>query len=121
MATDTNRLRVDQDGLFTVSSTSCWPAGSANRPLTLLGIKLDDALVQLGFGKDCGPYSQTAAAVAHFLLEAIEDRLPVWACWKGDNLIGAAGIASRIRSRNVRRPFCQVAVRHQLGILRAGL
>jgi hypothetical protein len=34
------------------------------------------ALAQLGFGERCEPNSQTAAAVAHIVLEAIEDRLP---------------------------------------------
>jgi hypothetical protein len=88
MAADTNLLRVDEDGLFThVEQTVL--ASWFGRQLTAdaARIKLDDALAQLGFGKDCRPYSQTAAAVAHVLLEAIENRLPVWTCWKGDNLI----------------------------------
>src|SRR4029450_7660480 len=45
------------------------------------------ALAQLGFGERCEPNSQTAAAVAHIVLEAIEDRLPC--CWNGDELIYA--------------------------------
>ena len=77
-------------------------------PAAAARIKFDDALAQLGFEKRCEPYSQTAAAVAHVVLEAIEDRLPVWACWKDDNLIQAAGIASRIRSRNGRQRFSRV-------------
>src|SRR6186713_580017 len=73
-----NRLRVDQARLFTnVPWLSDWfhqrkPAGAART-------KLDDALAQLCFEKPCEPYSRTVAAVAHVLLEAIEDRLPVWA------------------------------------------
>ena len=96
MATDTNRLRVDQDGVFTNVERTLLTSWFDQQPLTdAVRIKLDDALAQLGFGKECRPYSQTSAAVAHILLEAIEDRLPVWACWKGDNLI---------RSRRYREP-----------------
>jgi hypothetical protein len=50
-------------------------------------VNVDDALVRLGFAKECDPYSRPAAAVAHVVLEAIEHRLPSWACWKGDKLI----------------------------------
>ena len=96
MATNTNRLRVDQDGLFTdVEHIVLASWFGQQPPIDAARIKLDEVLVQLGFGKDCRPYSQTSAAVAHILLEAIEDRLPVWACWKGDNLI---------RSRRHREP-----------------
>jgi hypothetical protein len=88
MATDSNRLRVDQDGLFThVEHTVLASWFGQQPPIDSARIKLDDALAQLGFGEDCRPYSQAAAAVAHVLLEAIEDRLPVWACRKGDKLI----------------------------------
>ena len=96
MSADISRLRVDQDGVFTNvehAVLSQWfrqrkPAGTAH-------IKLDNALAQLGFEKPCDPYSRTAAAVAHVLLEAIEDRLPVWSRMKGDNLI---------QSRSYREP-----------------
>ena len=118
MSADTNRLRVDQDGLFTNVEHAVlakWfrqrkPAGAAR-------IRLDDALAQLGFEKPCDPYSRTAAAVAHVVLEAIEDRLPVWACRKDDKLITA---------RSYREPASEAAtadgaspertVRDQLGL-----
>jgi hypothetical protein len=88
MAADTNRPRVAQDGLFTdLEHTVLANWFGQQTPADAAHIKLDDALAQLGFGEPCWPYSQTAAAVAHVLLEAIEDRLPVWACWKGDSLI----------------------------------
>ena len=80
MAANANRLRVDQGGVFT--NVEHMPLASwfgQQPPTDAVRIKLDDALAQLGFGKDCRPYSQTSAAVAHILLEAIEDRLPVWA------------------------------------------
>src|SRR5262245_5908263 len=90
MSADANRLRVDRDGLFTDVEHAVlakWfrqrkPAGAARIPL-------DDALAQLGFQKSCEPYSRAAAAVAHVILEAIEERLPVWACRKDDKLITA--------------------------------
>jgi hypothetical protein len=84
------RLRVDQDGLFTNDEhavLSDWFGQQA--PAAAAHVELEDALAQLGFAERCGPYSQTAAAVAHIVLEAIEDRLPAWACWNGDELIYA--------------------------------
>jgi hypothetical protein len=42
-------------------------------PYAAANVELEDALAQLGFGERCEPYSQTAAAVAHIVLEAIED------------------------------------------------
>jgi hypothetical protein len=90
MSTTANRLRVERDGLFTDTEHAVlarWfrqrkPAGTAR-------IRFDDALAELGFEKRCEPYSQIAAAVAHVVLEAIEERLPVWACWKDNKLIKA--------------------------------
>ena len=90
MPADTNRLRVDQDGLFTnVEHAVLAKWFRQRKPAAAARIKLDDALAQLGFEEPCDPYSRTAAAVAHVVLEAIEDRLPVWACWKDDKLIKA--------------------------------
>jgi hypothetical protein len=88
MAADTNHFHVGQDGLFTDVEHAVlakWfgqrePAGAAR-------IELDDALAQLGFEEPCNPYTRSAAAVAHVVLEAIEDRLPVWACMRGNDLI----------------------------------
>ena len=83
MSADTNRLRVDQDGLFTdVEHAVLAKWFRQRKPAAAARITLDDALAQLGFEEPCEPYSRTAAAVAHVVLEAIEDRLPVWACWK---------------------------------------
>jgi hypothetical protein len=76
----THRLRVDQDGLFTNDEhavLSDWFGQQA--PAAAAHLELEDALAQLGFGERCHPYSQTAVAVAHIVLEAIEDRLPAWA------------------------------------------
>jgi hypothetical protein len=90
MAAITHRLRVDQDGLFTNDEhavLSDWFGQQA--PAAAAHLELEDALAQLGFGERCHPYSQTAVAVAHIVLEAIEDRLPAWACWNGDELIYA--------------------------------
>ena len=42
-------------------------------PYAAANVELEDALAQLGFGERCEPYGQTAAAVAHIVLEAIED------------------------------------------------
>ena len=90
MPADTNRLRVDQDGLFTAVEHAVLAKWFRQRkPAAAARIKFDDALAELGFEERCEPYSQTAAAVAHVVLEAIEDRLPVWACWKDDKLIKA--------------------------------
>jgi hypothetical protein len=70
MAADTNRLRSDQDGLFThVEHTVLASWFGQQPPIDAARIKLDDALAQLGFGEDCRPYSQAAAAAARVLLE----------------------------------------------------
>jgi len=85
-----NRLRVDQDGVFTnVEHAVLAKWFRQRKPGAAARINVDDALAQLGFEKPCEPYSRTAAAVAHVVLEAIEVRLPVWACWKDDKLIKA--------------------------------
>jgi len=76
MSAHTNRLRVGQDGVFTnVEHAVLAKWFRQRKPAGAASIKLDDALAQLGFEKPCDPYSRTAAAVAHVLLEAIEDRL----------------------------------------------
>lgn len=91
-----NRLRVDDDGLFTnVEHAVLSKWFRQRKPAHAARIRFDDALAQLGFEEPCDPYNRTAAAVAHVVLEAIEDRLPVWACWQGDKLIQA---------RNYRQP-----------------
>ncbi len=96
MSADTNRLRVDQDGLFTdVEHAVLAKWFRQRKPAAAARITLDDALAQLGFEEPCEPYSRVAAAVAHVVLEAIEDRLPVWACMRGDDLI---------QSRSYREP-----------------
>ena len=70
------------------SSMPCWRTGSANgSPLPLRASSSTMHSRSLALREPCEPYSQTAAAVAHVVLEAIEDRLPVWACWKDDKLI----------------------------------
>ena len=85
-----NHLRVDRDGLFTDREHAVLAKWFRQRkPAAAARINVDDALAQLGFEKPCEPYSRTAAAVAHVVLEAIEVRLPVWACWKDDKLIKA--------------------------------
>ena len=90
MPASANRLRVDQDGVFTnVEHAVLAKWFRQRKPGAAARINVDDALAQLGFEKPCEPYSRTAAAVAHVVLEAIEDRLPVWACWKDDKLIKA--------------------------------
>jgi hypothetical protein len=90
MATRTDRLRVEQDGLFTDVEHALLASWFGQKPPTSAAhIKLDEALAFLGFKKECGPYTRTAAAVAHVVLEAIEHRLPVWACSKGGDLIQA--------------------------------
>jgi hypothetical protein len=105
MATRTDRLRVEQDGLFTdVEHALLASWFGLQPPASAAHINLDEALACLGFKKECGPYTLTAAAVAHVVLEAIEHRLPVWACWKGDELI---------QTRSYRRPH-QKPRRHWL-------
>ncbi len=90
MSADTNRLRVDHDGLFTEVEHAVLAKWFRQRKVGAAArIALDDALAQLGFQEPCEPYSRASAAVAHVVLEAIEDRLPVWACWKDDKLIKA--------------------------------
>jgi hypothetical protein len=89
MASQTNRFRVDQDGLFTSVEHAILAEWFGQRRSAVGRIKLDDALAQLGFGERCEPYSQMDAVVAHIVLEAIEDRLPVWVHWTGDDLIKA--------------------------------
>jgi hypothetical protein len=85
-----NRLRVDQDGLFTDIEHAVLAKWFRQRkPAAAARVRFDDALADLGFEGPCEPYSQASAAVAHVVLEAIEERLPVWACWKGDKLIKA--------------------------------
>ena len=88
MATRTDRLRVEQDGLFTdVEHVLLASWFGQQPPASAVHVNVDDALARLGFKKECDPYSRPAAAVAHVVLEAIEHRLPGWACWKGDKLI----------------------------------
>ena len=78
MPADTNRARVTKDGLFTDVEHAVLATWFGQRkPASAARIKLNDALAQLGFEAPCEPYTRTAAAVAHTLLEAIEDRLPV--------------------------------------------
>jgi hypothetical protein len=89
MVSQTNRLCVDQDGLFTSVEHAILAEWFGQKRSAAARIKLDDALIQLGFGEQCEPYSQTDTAVAHIVLEAIEDRLPVWVHWTGDDLIKA--------------------------------
>ena len=90
MSANANRLGVDRDGLFTEVEHAVLARWFRQRkPAGAVRIDLDDALAELGFEERCEPYSRTAAAVAHIVLEAIEERLPVWACWKGDKLIKA--------------------------------
>jgi hypothetical protein len=90
MATRTNCLRVEQDGLFTGVEHALLASWFGQKPPTdAAHIKVDEALAWLGFKKECAPYTRAAAAVAHVVLEAIEHRLPVWACWKGNELIQA--------------------------------
>jgi hypothetical protein len=111
MPADTNRLRVTQDGLFTDAEHAVLAKWFRQRePASAAPVKLDDALAQLGFAERCEPYTRTAAAVAHILLEAIEDRLPVWACMRGDDLI---------QSRNYREP--QQKPRRRAALLPSGL
>jgi hypothetical protein len=70
----TRRLRVDQDGLFTNDEHAVLSGWFGQQPpYAAANVELEDALAQLGFGERCEPYSQTAAAVAHIVLEAIED------------------------------------------------
>ena len=96
MATRTDRLRVEQDGLFTnVEHALLASWFGLQPPASAVHVNVDDALVRLGFTKECDPYSRPAAAVAHVVLEAIEDRLPVWACRKGDDLIVARTYRAR--------------------------
>jgi len=90
MTAVTNRLRVNRDGLFTDIEHAVlaeWFGQPA--PAAAARIRLDNALAELGFENGCEPYTRTAAAVARIVLEAIEDRLPVWACWKDDKVIRA--------------------------------
>ena len=90
MSANANRLRVDRDGLFTEVEHAVLAKWFRRRkPAGVARIELDDALSELGFEQPCEPYSRIAAAVAHIVLEAIEERLPVWACWKSDKLIKA--------------------------------
>jgi len=89
MSVDANRLLVDRDGLFTDIEHAVLANWLHLKPPGAARIRFDDALAELGFAERCEPYSRTAAAVAHIVLEAIEDRLPVWACWKDDKLITA--------------------------------
>ncbi len=90
MATRTDRLRVEQDGLFTEIEHALLASWFDQKPpASAAHVKVDEALAWLGFKKECGPYTRTAAAVAHVVLEAIEHRLPVWACLKGGDLIQA--------------------------------
>ena len=78
-----NHLRVDRDGLFTDIEHAVLAKWFRQRkPAAAARINVDDALAQLGFEKRCEPYSRAAAAVAHVVLEPIEVRLPVWACWR---------------------------------------
>jgi hypothetical protein len=71
MAAEIHRLRVDHDGLFTdVEHAVLANWFGQQTPADAPHIKLDDALAQLGFEEPCEPYTQTAAAVAHVLLEA---------------------------------------------------
>jgi hypothetical protein len=90
MSAAANRLRVGQDGLFTDIEHAVLAKWFRQRkPAAAARIRFDDALAELGFEKRCEPYSRTSAAVAHVVLEAIEERLPVWACWKRDRLVKA--------------------------------
>jgi hypothetical protein len=89
MATRTDRLRVEQDGLFTDVEHSLLASWFGQKPPASAAHNVDEALASLGFKIECDPYTRTAAAVAHVVLEAIEHRLPVWACSKGGDLIQA--------------------------------
>jgi hypothetical protein len=106
MATATNSPRVDQDGVFTSAEhivLASWFGQPA--PATVAPIELEGALGQLGFGERCGPYSQAAAAVAHFLLEAVDHRLLAFTRMDGDQLINA-----RHLSKPSQRPLRQAAL-----------
>src|SRR5262245_42400821 len=115
-----HHFRVDQDGLFTHDEhavLSDWFGQQA--PAAAAHVELEDALDRLGFGERCGPYSQTAAAVAHIVLEAIENRLPAWACWKGDELICARryrGPDQKPRRRTVLLPSALFAIDWALSV-----
>jgi hypothetical protein len=96
MATRADRLRVEQDGLFTDVEHALLASWFGQEPPAgAMHVNVDDALARLGFTKECDPYSRPAAAVAHVVLEAIEDRLPVWTCRKGDDLIVARTYRAR--------------------------
>ena len=90
MAADIERLRVNYDGLFTDVEHAVLAEWFGQKATSAPArITLDDALAELGFEDECVPYSRTAAAVAYVVREAIGDRLPVWACWNGDQVIKA--------------------------------
>ena len=72
------------------SNMPCWPNGSASGSPPVLRASSSTMLSRsLALKKSCDPFSRTAAAGAHVVLEAIEDRLPVCACRKDDKLITA--------------------------------
>jgi hypothetical protein len=90
MPTNINRLRLDEDCLFTTVENTVLAAWFGRTPTAAAArIELNDALKELGFETECFLYSQSDAAVAYILLEAVEDRLPVWVSWKNSELISA--------------------------------
>jgi hypothetical protein len=82
--------RLDDGGLFTAVEHAVLAAWFGREPTSVAAsINVSDALKELSFDELCMPYTQADAAVAHILLEAIEDRLPVWACRKEGEIIYA--------------------------------
>jgi hypothetical protein len=90
MTTDINRSRVDLDGVFTcVEHAVLAKWFGQKKQAETARLKLDDALAELGFEKSCRPYSQSDAAVAYILLEAVDHRLLAFTRMEGDELVNA--------------------------------
>jgi hypothetical protein len=91
MSASITRLHPN-DGVFTdVEHAVLAPWFGREPTAAAASIQLDDALKELGFNEPCYPYRPTDAAVAHILLETIEDRLPVWAFRKDGKIIYSRG------------------------------
>ncbi len=85
MTTAINRPRIDQDVVFTSVEHAVLARWLVQpKPAAAASIKLDGALAELGFGTSCRPYSQSDAAVAHSLLEAVDHRLMAFTRMDGD-------------------------------------